>query len=482
MTDRSFDKFIKEKLNDYSLPVKEGLWEKIQQENNKKVEGLFWWKNYGFISLLGVAALLTVIIILFEQNKVTSLPETKETPLTQNLGSQNSLSQPNQNPATAGANKTVSKPAENDNKAFDKGNKLEDDLNPNSSPAYSIKSNGYSAAVVTGKKHDKQSISSLQSDFTLNKPYNIQSNISSSPQTSSSAMYKPVLLATARHDKNLGEYATTELLSKGLKEVNLFCTDGCPSAREPVKNNLYFEVYASPDYARKTINNSGGVDEAFLRRKDSTESSRLSFTAGFRLTKTFGDNFLIKAGLQYSQINEKFSYRSENERKQTTVITIRKILLATGDTLMVRDTSTVEQIGYRVKTTYNRYRSIDVPLIAGYQWGNDNLKAAVSAGVILNLYSWQKGESLDTSYVAVAFNKDGGRTFKRNIGVGLYTGFSVLKKAGEKTHLFAEPYFRYNVSNITNNRSLFNQKFDVYGLNIGIRYKLNSLGQRYFTR
>lgn len=482
MTDHSFDKFIKEKLNNYSLPVKEGLWEKIQQENNKKVEGFFWWKNYAFISLIGIAALLTAIIILFHQNKVTRLPETKEMHVAQNRSLQNPPSQTQQSSATARANKNVSKSAENDNKALTKQNNLEDDLSGHSLATYSIRSNNQSAAISTGKKYDKRSISSLQIDYALDKQNNNKSNISSSSESSSSGVYKPVLLATAMQDKNLSDYATTDRLSKGLKDVNLFCLDGCPSAHEQVKNDLHLEIYASPDYARKTINNSGGVDEAFLKRKDSTESSRLSFSAGFRLTKTFGDNFFIKAGLQFSQINEKFSYRSENERNQTTVITIRKVLLTTGDTLMVRDTSIVVQIGYRVKTTYNRYRSIDVPLIAGYQWGNDNFKAAVSAGAILNLYSWQKGESLDTGYVAVAFNKDDGGTFKRNIGVGLYTGLSVLKKAGESTYLFAEPYLRYNVSSITNNRSLFNQKFDVYGVNFGIRYKLSSAGQRYFAR
>ena len=481
MTDHSFDKFIKETLNDHSLPVREGLWEKIQQENDKRVKGLFWWKNYGFIALIGVAALL-ICVILINQNKETPSAETKETTVTQNHHLQNSPSPTNQNTVTDHSNKTASKPGVTDDKTLTaKANKLENSFNGNPTAAYNNPGQNYSTKTFISKKRDKRSMSDFQSD---NKLYNNGSKISSSlnKEISSSISYKPVLLATAEADKNLHIYSANDGLMKELKDFNLFCSDGCPSAREQVKNNLHLEIFASPDYTRKTIQNAGGVDEVFLNRKDSTESPRLSFSAGFRLTKTFGENFLPKTGLQYSQINEKFSYRSENERKQTTLITIRKEILATGDTLMIRDTSTIEQIGYRVKTTYNRYRSIDVPLIAGYQWGNDNLKAAVSAGVILNLYSWQKGESLDTSYVPVAFNKDGGRTFKRNIGIGLYTGFSVLKKAGENTWLFAEPYFRYNVSKLTNNRSLFNQKFDVAGLNIGIRYKLNSIGQRYYNR
>ncbi|MBA4139624.1 MAG: outer membrane beta-barrel protein [Segetibacter sp.] len=481
MTDHSFDKFIKESLNNYSMPVGEEIWKKIQDKNDNKVEGAFWWKNYGFISLVGVAVIITASIILLNKNKETTTSNSKETSVTQNFNLQNPSSNPGQHPSSAEASKTVSKPSADNNKTYTKS-KVENDFRGNSPAAFNISGKDYSAEIYTPKKQNKRSVASLKNNLGSNEPNNDINKTLFSNTESFSSTYKTVLLATAKQEKNLNDYATTDQLLKGLKAVNLFCSDGCPSAYEQVKNNLNLEIYVSPDYTRKTINNSAGVDEAFLKRKDSTESIRLSFSAGFRLSKTFGNNLLLKAGMQYSQINEKFSYRSENERRQTTLITIRKEILATGDTVIIRDTSMIEQIGYRVKTTYNRYRSIDIPLIASYEWGNDNLKAGVSAGVILNLYSWQKGESLDTSYVPVAFNKDGGRTFKRNIGVGVFTGFNVLKKAGESTYFFAEPYFRYNVSNITNSRSLFNQKFDVTGLNIGIRYKLNTTGQRYFNR
>ena len=481
MTDRPFDKFIKEKLNDYSLPVSEDLWEKIQQKNNKKVESFFWWKNYGFITLIGVAALLTCTIILLTANNASQSAKTKELSVTKNTNSQSSAAQLKDNSAAA-ANKTADNLTINERKAFTKENKRANTFNSNSFATYHNQSNDRAGKIFLSKIHNKRAPSFVEDAFAINGHHNNESTYSSfDKENNALSIYKPVLTATAKQDKNLSNYSPNDQLLNG-KGLNLFCLDDCPSTRGPVKNNVYLEIFGSPDYAKKTINNSGGVDETFLRRKDSSESGRLSFTAGFRLTKTLGENFLIKAGLQYSQINEKFSYRSENERNQTTVITIRKILLTTGDTLMVRDTSTIVQIGYRIKTSYNHYRSIDVPLIAGYQWGNDNLKASVSAGVILNLYSWQKGESLDTSYVPVEFNKNGDRTFKRNIGVGLFTGFSVLKKAGKSTWLFAEPYLRYNVSNITNNKSIFNQKFDVAGLNIGIRYKLNSEGQQHFTR
>jgi len=249
----------------------------------------------------------------------------------------------------------------------------------------------------------------------------------------------------------------------------------CPSAFGDRKNDWFVEAYVSPDYAIKTTK---GLDDEYLRRKDSTESFRSAFTAGIRLSKNIGENLMLKTGLQFSQINEKFNLRTENERKQVTVITIRTIVRAPGDTLRISDTSTLEQIGYRVKTTFNRYRSLDIPVIIGYEWGNDNFRTSINTGLIFNLQSWQQGDMLDTTYNAVSFDKAGSQVFKKNIGLGIYASASFLKRISSNSEIFAEPYVRYNISNMTNTGSPFNQRFHVAGINIGLRYKINGGGQR----
>jgi hypothetical protein len=63
--------------------------------------------------------------------------------------------------------------------------------------------------------------------------------------------------------------------------------------------------------------------------------------------------------------------------------------------------------------------------------------------------------------------------YRSNIGMGLYSSISVLKRISENTHLFFEPYFRYNLSNMTNTASPYNQRFQVGGLAIGLRFDLN---------
>ena len=246
----------------------------------------------------------------------------------------------------------------------------------------------------------------------------------------------------------------------------------CPSNRNNPNTDWFAEVYASPDFAVKSFSNVS-ASQQYLLKKDSIESMRVGFTAGIRLVKPINENFLIKTGIQYSQINQQYLYRTENEIKTTTVVTVRTIVRAPGDTVVIADTSVLQQIGYKNNIAKNRFRSVDVPVIIGYQFGNEDIKFGINAGVIFNLSSWYQGVILDTSLAIVPLTKSNNMVYKTNIGMGLYAGFSITKQLSEDLHIFFEPYFRYNLSNMTSNQSPYNQKFSVGGLSIGLRFNLN---------
>lgn len=182
----------------------------------------------------------------------------------------------------------------------------------------------------------------------------------------------------------------------------------------------------------------------------------------------------MKTGLQYSQINERFTYKTENETRTTTVVTVRSIVRAPGDTLIVRDTSTLTQVGFKTNTVKNRYRSLDIPVLASVQFGNEDLKWGITAGAIVNISSWYEGVLLDSSLAAVPISKDNGMMYKKNIGLGLYAGFHITKRINYNTQLFFEPYLRYNLSNMTTPGAAFNQRFSIGGLAMGLRFNLNS--------
>lgn len=250
----------------------------------------------------------------------------------------------------------------------------------------------------------------------------------------------------------------------------------CPPVRNTVPSDLFIEAYASPDKVfRQSSANNGAND--YTAKRDTMLSLRTSFTAGVRISKALTENLLLKAGLQYSQINENFHYRLENERKTVTVVTTHTITNSPGDTVVVRDTTTYEQIGYIEKRIKNRYRSIDIPVLLSYEWGNSQWRFAVNGGPVINLRSWYSGEIPDTSS-QLSSVKGTSEVFKKNIGLGAHLGLSVIKTINDNMDLFAEPWVRYNFSDMTQKGQAFSQKFTTTGLSLGIRYRLNG-GQRY---
>jgi opacity protein-like surface antigen len=221
-----------------------------------------------------------------------------------------------------------------------------------------------------------------------------------------------------------------------------------------------------------------GVSDNYLQRIDSATKMNGGFTFGLRISKTISDNLLIKSGLQYTQRNEQFASKSDSIITTTSVVTVRTIVRGSGlsDTT-VRDTATVQQIGYRKRVTNNHYKSLEIPLLLSYENGNDKWHYAINGGIIANLTSWYQGETLDTSFQLVPLGaKNTNGFYKSNLNLSLYAGVSIIRNISNRLDIFAEPYFRYGISNTNTSTAGYSQRFNATGLTLGIRYKLNNKG------
>ena len=250
----------------------------------------------------------------------------------------------------------------------------------------------------------------------------------------------------------------------------------CPTVRSRNKwddfnKDWYADTYISPDYSLQTVNNIS-ASQQYLNQKDSAERMQVGFTAGVRLVKPLNNHLQLTTGLQYSQINQKYVYRSENEIKLTTVVTVRTIIRAPGDTVVVRDTSIVQNIGFKNKVEKNRFRSIDIPILLGYQFGRGSVKVGINAGVILNVSSWYEGVILDSSLAVVPVQK-GSQVYKSKLGMGLYAGINITKELSNDMQLFVEPYYKHSLDNITSGSMPYQQKFGTAGVLMGVRWSLN---------
>jgi hypothetical protein len=472
ITDGQFDSFVAGKLIDHEAPVPAGLWEKVRPEEDDDRKGFIWFRYPAAAALIIAVLLAGGSYLYFTAKKDTVTPATENSVSGIQKPGDNKNTAP-ESPKTGDQINTVP-PVTNDSKTDPSGN----DQQPSSV-------NNQLSTIPSAKKQKgnfnlrpvrpNNDITANSADIFNNKTAITADKAADNTVTVEEDDIQPyqtnhltaVTIPFRRStypDKQHLQLSTLNRTNTN-KSVIICPTDGG-------NTDWFLEVYASPDIALKSVSNIS-ASQQYMDRKDSSESMQVGFSAGFRVVKPINDNILIKAGLQYSQVNEKYVYRTENEVKTTTVVTVRTIIRAPGDTVIVHDTSTLQTVGFRNNTVNNHYRSFDIPLTVGYQFGDDDLKFGINAGVIFNISSWYQGVMLDSSLGTVPMNKSGSPLYKSNIGMGLIGSFSIVKRLSEDMHIFVDPYFRYNLSNMTSSQSPFNQKFNLAGVTFGLRFNLN---------
>lgn len=467
-----FDQFVQDKLYNHTGAVPHGLWNRIKPNEDEDKKYFFFLPRAGMVaaSILLLILAGTVSAYLYYQ-KFNSPSNTIENS-TQKNNYQDIINVKKNNNTTD----QELEPKETDlNKNDTKDHQSADNDMPNSS---NQKTNVNAQSINNG--------SSLSFGLPKKQPQNIQFNdIYSSSETIitlNNSMEEDInYIATQKFDASIINFQNkNQRYLSNEKQIpitnhanNIKNVVICPTDRKMRNPDWDLEIYSSPDYAFKTVSNNT-ASQQYMNKKDSSEKSQIGYTVGFRIIKPINDHLLFKTGLQFSQINENFVYRSENEIKTTTVVTVRNIILANGNTVTVSDTSILQQIGYKNNIVKNSFKSFDIPVLIGYQFGNDDLRIGINAGVIFNLSSSFNGVVLDSSLSPKPFSKESNNVYKNNIGMGIYTGISITKRLTYNTSIFAEPYFRYNLSNTTTPLSTFNQRFSIGGLSIGLRLNLNN--------
>ena len=233
----------------------------------------------------------------------------------------------------------------------------------------------------------------------------------------------------------------------------------CPKAeRDAAGNKRYIEVYGGPDY---TFRNITDTSSSYAQTRRNSAKQMLSYSAGVRYTKVFKNGMSFRGGINYSQINEAFTYEKGH------VIQNVYITDNAGDT-----TGTYTVSGTQYKKTTNKFRSIDIPLAIGYEAGNGRVHTNLNAGVMINVMSRQSGFVPDKNGNPVDISSGSAKTiyqYKTNAGVSLTGAVSVYYKLNDALHLMAEPYFRYSLSPVTQSEISLKQKYHTAGLRLGAR-------------
>jgi len=495
IADTQFDQHFQTQLGNFEAPVAEDMWDRVKPKEKDDRKFFYWMRFPMAAAIMGLLFLggIYASYVLY-QNYIRNQQTKTGTQVQRDSSHENNVSSPEMEPANAPAVipgndlENATNPPVTNNSSSNNGLPPQNNVaTENQGDAHVPKAGG----VFVKKQKNNQSI---QSGFVIPNRKNNRT-ISATNGRKDNAVAEEILPVYANTNpldqiegfrKLAHPYPTiamerngypsnqeiTALNNQQLKLPNI----NCPTVRSKTKwddfnKDWYADTYISPDYSLQTVNNIS-ASQQYLNQKDSAERMQIGFTAGVRLVKPLNNHLQLTTGLQYSQINQKYIYRSENEIKLTTVVTVRTIIRAPGDTVVVRDTSIVQNIGFKNKVEKNRFRSIDIPILLGYQFGRGSVKVGVNAGVILNVSSWYEGVMLDSSLAVVPVQK-GSQVYKSKLGMGLYAGINVTKELSDDMQLFVEPYYKHSIDNITSGSMPYQQKFGTAGVLMGVRWSLN---------
>ena len=536
--ENSFDRQVKDSLYNYKSPVSSNLWEKIEADKRMR-KTIPFWKNGYFLSTLFAVIALTIIATNYRgtnekmivsngttkaNNSVNSLQsnnsissEKSKIIITNNIGEERNVAVNNNistksieskhsiinkieiNNSQKSLNKVSLKPKAPstivDNKIDDIKiapktiNNIEHNIGSTNTKSGISRSgirdnqsnnnfNSKISAFTTKQNVDKKM---TDKNETLVKKFSStkENTIAKINEVNNSANSTLADLESYHNEKGQIIPYSTKIRNENMpvtlqKNRNRITVIHVPDI---LKKNWFLNFYASPDFNTQSIQSNNGLN-SFSKFQDSTQRITNGFTAGAIISRDLGNHFQLKTGLQYKQVNERFFYL-QNTSKTISVVTNRSYLNNQGATVTILDTTSYQQSGYTIKTVFNSYKSIELPLIVGWEGKIDKLRFAFNTGLITTLYTFFEGKTNDASSNIVPLGATHTNGFYRSVpSFSFYGSGELYYPINNLMDAFAEPYYRFGCSNNITSSVGYNKRYNTAGINLGIRYRFKTSGNK----
>jgi hypothetical protein len=233
--------------------------------------------------------------------------------------------------------------------------------------------------------------------------------------------------------------------------------------------DLYVDVMVSPDLAFSDLQARNPNFEDYAKSRRETESFVFAYSGGIRLSLEAESGLAFRTGINYSQVNEKFTYFNGTERREITE--------------PVRDNQgniigydTIVTVGERYKVSRNTYRMLDIPFIVGYEMDMGKFGLSVNGGAYLNLLFRQNGDFLSPETLTpTPLNPEDPNSisvFKRQAGVGYYGSIALTYATKSGLEILIEPHFKMFPNSVTQDQYAVQQRHMNAGVFVGVRKHL----------
>ena len=268
---------------------------------------------------------------------------------------------------------------------------------------------------------------------------------------------------------NASPFASNSESSIGL--ASLVAPDnGCANFGQKGKSYFTVEAVVGPDYSFKSMNARSTEPSDYIGARETSETLQLGFSGGARVSLVTPSGMILKSGLMYAQINEKFEYSTETIVSESEMPIMDTIINGPADTTFLSGVVTVTQVENQVAKSYNQYRMVDVPFLIGYGIEKGKFNLELNTGVLVNVLFRQRGRILDPSLNPVVITDNAQNYFNKTIGLSVYGSVGLVFRTGVDWAFIVEPNVRYQFNPITKSTYPIIQKHLTAGLYLGGRY------------
>lgn len=462
------DELFKQQLANSSAEVPTDMWDRIQEQRqgrNKKPPFIWMWAS------LAVVALSAASLLYF--NAPLSNIDVGTFPISPTQKTETNTPQVIA-AATAAPTAILQQTTKNKDKQAPLNQVTKDEVTSLSSAISTKKKEATFTAItknnnkVSSNEHtilntkEKQVVKTTANTST----HNSKETTHNSPEAETSRITGPHIRRNQAVDLIEQRSYTAQ---KADESIRLFTKSSTPCSRF---NNPFFhldlEILAGPAYAHQTLSALSSQSNDYLKRRQDSEYAMLSYGASARLSASSKAGIGFKAGLSYTQINDRFEHQIGS---RTSIIITEG---PNGET--IRDTTFIEA---RMVSYKNELKFVELPILLSYEKRVGKFRLGLNAGAQLQLLFDAKGQIHAPDGEAdqpVAFGQIGDNdrleVFNKRASAAWFASANIVYNLHSRYSIMAEPYFKTYPRALSNRDYELKQNYWMVGMQLGLRMRL----------
>ncbi len=241
------------------------------------------------------------------------------------------------------------------------------------------------------------------------------------------------------------------------------------STFNPREWDTYLELSFSRDFIAKRMTARDPEFADYVDQREGTEQPGFAYSLALRLSAVSATGFAIKGGLNYSEIRERFEFEGQVDERRDVIYSYDE-----DDNLIGVDTVLTPII--QTVVGRNRYQTVDVPILVGYELQRERMVLALNGGAIVNMVFNQQGTMVSPiDGRPVDFNSgnpNGFMPFKNRLGIGFYGSVGMHYRFSTDWQLVVEPYLKTYPQSFSSDANVVDQNYLTSGIFFGLRKRV----------